>query len=118
MEGTKRCTACSKELGARVVRCPECHERLIPMHRGEGRTLLGACAALARELNVDPALVRVAFMVTLAVSGGTALLVYLLLCGFTPAAQGGTAPLQRLVDWLARVGNAPVDEAPRYERRV
>jgi phage shock protein PspC (stress-responsive transcriptional regulator) len=89
------------------------------MHRGEGRTLLGACAALARELGVDVALVRVAFVVALALSGGTALLVYLLLCAFTPGAPGEKAPAQRLVDVLARVGNAPVeDDEPRYERRV
>jgi phage shock protein PspC (stress-responsive transcriptional regulator) len=77
----------------------------------------GVCTALARQLGLDVALVRVAFVVALALSGGTALMVYLLLWGLTPASATAKPPVQQLVDWLARVTNAAEDE-PRVERRV
>jgi phage shock protein PspC (stress-responsive transcriptional regulator) len=88
------------------------------MHRGgPERVLAGVCTALARQFGLDVALVRVAFVLALALSGGTALMVYLLLWALTPATAMGKAPVQRLVDWLARVTNAAEDE-PRVERRV
>jgi phage shock protein PspC (stress-responsive transcriptional regulator) len=77
----------------------------------------GVCTALARQLGLDVALVRVAFVLALAVSGGTALLVYVLLWALTPASATEKAPVQRLVDWLSRVTSAAADE-PRVERRV
>ncbi len=121
MDETKRCVACRMDLQAEATRCPHCRERqpgAEPMHRGgPERVLGGVCTALARQLGLDVALVRVAFVVALAVSGGTALLVYLLLWVLTPASATGRAPVQRLVDWLSRVTNAAEDE-PRVERRV
>jgi hypothetical protein len=72
---------------------------------------------LARSLGVDVALVRLAFVVALVVTGGTALGVYLLLWLLTPAAAGGRAPVQRVMGWVGKVAGTPVEE-PRYERRV
>ncbi|MCP3141793.1 PspC domain-containing protein [Pyxidicoccus xibeiensis] len=116
MDAMKRCTACTEEMRVEATRCPHCGSRAEPFHRGvEGRTLFGVCAALAQQLNVDAALVRVGFVVALAVSGGTALLVYLLLWAFTPPSVHGKAPLQRTVDWLSSIGNS---DEPQVERRV
>ncbi|HEX8435149.1 PspC domain-containing protein, partial [Archangium sp.] len=109
MDATKRCEACRMDIRAEATRCPHCRERqpgAEPMHRGgAGRVLGGVCTALARQLGLDVALVRVAFVLALAMSGGTALMVYLLLWGLTPASATAKAPVQQLVDWLARVTN-------------
>ncbi|MFP2930108.1 PspC domain-containing protein [Pyxidicoccus sp. 3LG] len=116
MDATKRCTACTEDMKVEATKCPHCGTRAEPFHRGvEGRTLAGVCAALAKHFNVDAALVRVGFVVALAVSGGTSLLVYLLLWAFTPADAYGKAPLQKTVDWLASIGNS---DEPQVERRV
>ncbi|HEX8823155.1 MAG TPA: PspC domain-containing protein [Archangium sp.] len=121
MDETKRCVACRMELQAEATRCPHCRERqpgAEPMHRGgPERVLGGVCMALARQLGLDVALVRVAFVLALAVTGGTALMVYLLLWGLTPVSATAKAPVQRLVDWLARMTSAATEE-PRVERRV
>jgi phage shock protein PspC (stress-responsive transcriptional regulator) len=55
----------------------------------------GVCAGIARELRVDPIVVRVAF-VAAAVAGGIGVAVYLLAWGLTPAADGGGVPALRL----------------------
>lgn len=116
MDAMKRCAACAEEMRFEASKCPHCGARTEPMHRGvEGRTLFGVCAALARQFNVDPALVRVAFVVSLVMSFGTTMLVYLLLWAFTPSSALGKAPLQRTVDWLGGLGNA---DEPRMETRV
>ena len=87
------------------------------MHRGDARrTVGGVCVALARQFGLDVALVRVAFVLALAVTGGSALMVYMLLWGLTPASAYGKAPVQRLVDWLASLLRTP--EEPTVERRV
>jgi phage shock protein C len=122
MDETKRCEACRMDIRVEATRCPHCRERqpgAERMHRGgEGRAVGGVCTALARQLGMDVGLVRVAFVVALALSGGTALMVYLLLWALTPPSAMGKAPVQRLVDWLARVTSGAVEEEPRVERRV
>lgn len=120
MDEMKQCAACRMDLRADATRCPHCRERQPgePMHRGgPGRVLGGVCTALARSLGVDVALVRLVFVVSLVVTGGTALGVYLLLWMLTPAAPGGRAPVQRVTGWVGKVAGTPVEE-PRYERRV
>ncbi|MBZ4416312.1 PspC domain-containing protein [Myxococcus sp. RHSTA-1-4] len=113
---TKRCADCAEDMKLEARKCPRCGARTEPLHRDmEGKKLAGVCAALGRELGVDAALLRVGFVVALAVSGGTALMVYLLLWAFTPPSAVGRAPLQRAVDWLGSVGGS---EEPRVERRV
>lgn len=116
MDATKRCADCTEEMKLEATRCPHCGTRTERMHRGvEGRMVAGVCAAMARQLGMDAALVRVAFVVALALSGGTATMVYLLLWAFTPPTAVGTAPLQRTVDWLSSLGSS---DAPEVERRV
>jgi phage shock protein C len=119
MDATTHCRACSKQMSVGAARCPHCHARTVPLHRGEGRALLGVCGALARELGVDVSLVRVAFVVMLFASGGMSAALYLLLWAFIPAHAGGRAPMQGVLDWVSKVANAPVDDdTPRWERRV
>jgi phage shock protein C len=118
MDTTKRCVACAMDLRDEATRCPQCRavQPGAVMHRGgEGRTLLGVCLALGRHLGIDVALVRVAFIIALAVTGGTALLVYLLLWAFTPPSAVGKAPVQRVVDWLTQATDS---SEPKVERRV
>ena len=121
MEATKRCTACAMDLRMEATKCPHCRTvqpGAEPLHRGlEGRKLGGVCVALAKQFGVDVGLVRVAFVLALLFSGGTALLVYALLWVFTPGSAGAKPPVQRVVDWLGNVTNAAEDE-PRIERRV
>jgi phage shock protein PspC (stress-responsive transcriptional regulator) len=118
MDSTKHCVACAMDLREGATRCPHC-QAVQPgavMHRGgEGRTLLGVCLALGRSLGLDVALVRVAFVIALAVSGGTAMLVYLLLWAFTPPSAVGKAPVQAVVDWVT---GAVGSSGPKVERRV
>ncbi|MBN1208353.1 MAG: PspC domain-containing protein [Myxococcaceae bacterium] len=119
MDSAKHCVACAMDLREGATRCPHC-QAIQPgavMHRGgEGRTLLGVCLALGRQLGLDVALVRVLFVIALAVSGGTALGVYLLLWAFTPPSAVGKAPVQRVVDWLT--GAVGSSSEPKVERRV
>jgi phage shock protein PspC (stress-responsive transcriptional regulator) len=65
----------------------------------------GVCAGIARELRVDPIVVRVAF-VAAAVAGGIGVVVYLLAWALTPAVGGGGAPARRL-----RTGRGAVEVA-------
>ncbi len=69
-----------------------------------GEWLGGVCAGIARELRVDPLIVRVAF-VAAAVAGGIGVVVYLLAWAFTPALDG-SAPALRL-----RTGRGAVEVA-------
>ncbi|HYO56575.1 PspC domain-containing protein [Archangium sp.] len=121
MDETKRCVACRMDIRAEATRCPHCRERqpgAEPMHRGGPERMVGGvCTALARRLGLDVALVRVAFVLALVVTGGTALGVYLLLWVLTPPSALGKAPVQRMMGWVGRVASAPVEE-PRVERKV
>ena len=119
MDTTKRCVACAMDLRDEAATCPHCRavQPGAVMHRGgEGRTLLGVCLALGRQFGLDVALVRVAFVIALAVSGGSVLLVYLLLWALTPPSPIGKAPAQRVVGWMS--GPAEGSNEPRAERRV
>ena len=121
MEETKQCVACRMDIRADATKCPHCRERQTsaePMHRGgPGRVVGGVCLALARLLGLEVALVRVAFVLALVVTGGTALGFYVLLWMLTPPSAMGRAPVQRVMGWVGEVGGAPVEE-PRMERRV
>ena len=119
MDTTKRCIACAMDLREEAAKCPHCRavQPVSVMHRGgEGRRLLGVCLALGRQFGIDVALVRVAFVIALAVTGGATLGVYFLLWGFTPPSAIGKAPIQRVVDWLT--GPSEGAGEPRVERRV
>jgi len=55
-----------------------------------GRVLGGVCAAVARSLGVEPVLVRVAAVVLTMLTGGSALLAYLLAWVLIPQEEAGT----------------------------
>jgi phage shock protein PspC (stress-responsive transcriptional regulator) len=78
--------------------------------------MLGVCLAVGRQFGLDVALVRVAFVIALAVTGGATMLVYLLLWAFTPPSAIGKAPVQRVVEWVT--GPAEGSAEPKVERRV
>src|SRR4051812_32890553 len=67
--------------------------------------IAGVCAGIARELRVDPIVVRVAF-VAAAAAGGIGLIVYLAAWAVTPALGGQAAPARRL-----RTGRGAVEVA-------
>ena len=121
MDEMKSCVACKMDIRAEATRCPHCRERqpgAEPFHRGGPERLVGGvCAAVARRLGVDVALVRVAFVLALVVTGGSALGLYLLLWVLTPPSATGRAPVERVRSWLGTAAGAPVEE-PRVERRV
>jgi len=72
MDESKRCAACKMDIHLEATRCPHCRERqpgAEPMHRGgPERVVGGVCTALARQLGLDVALVRVAFVLALAMT--------------------------------------------------
>ena len=89
-----------------------------PMHRGgPGRLLGGVCLALARQLKINVALLRVGFVLAFAGTGGSVLLAYLALWVLVPATPRGSAPVQRVLNWLGHV-TGPAHEESRWERRV
>jgi phage shock protein C len=64
------CSACGRQLGARVVRRPLERPR-------EGRKMAGVCMAFARHLDVDVTLVRLVWVVLALASGGLGFIAYL-----------------------------------------
>ncbi|KFA91985.1 PspC domain-containing protein [Archangium violaceum] len=121
MEETKQCVACRMDIRGDATKCPHCRERQTsgePMHRGgHGRVVAGVCLSLARLLGLDVALVRVAFVLALVMTGGAALGFYVLLWALTPPSVMGQAPVRRVMGWVGKTGGTPVEE-PRMERRV
>lgn len=102
MENTKTCSFCATEISARATKCPHCRSRQAdapPMHRDvPGKLFLGVCAAVAGELGVDVTLLRAAFVVGVAVSGGFFLWAYFLVWFVTPASAFGRSPMNKVID--------------------
>jgi phage shock protein C len=65
------CSACGRQLGARVVRRPLERAR-------EGRKIAGICMGFARHLDVDVTLVRLVWLVLAFASGGLGFIAYLI----------------------------------------
>jgi phage shock protein C len=63
------CSACGRQLGARVARRPLERAR-------EGRKIAGVCMGFARHLDVDVTLVRLVWLVLALASGGLGLIAY------------------------------------------
>ena len=65
------CSACGRQLGARVARNPLLRAR-------EGRKIAGVCMGFARHLDVDVTLVRLVWMVLALASGGIGMIGYII----------------------------------------
>lgn len=79
-------------------------EQIAPLRRSRSdRVLGGVCAGIAARLDVDPLVVRAPVVVLGLLSGGTALLAYLLAWALIPAGDGADpAPADRAVRRSAR----------------
>lgn len=79
-------------------------EQIAPLRRSRSdRVLGGVCAGIAGRLDVDPLMVRAAAVVMGLLSGGVALLAYLLAWVLIPAGEGAArAPVDRAVPPSAR----------------
>jgi phage shock protein C len=64
------CSACGRQLGARVARRPLERAR-------EGRKIAGVCMGLARHLDVDVTLIRLLTLVAALFTGGLGFIAYL-----------------------------------------
>jgi phage shock protein C len=116
-----RCGSCQMELRGDGVRCWNCsawRPGAEPLHRGgEGWKLFGVSRGVGRRLGLDVALVRVAFLIALAFTGGSALLVYFVLWALTPPSAMGKSPAQRVMDAFSPSPSARTPSA-RIERRI
>ena len=104
---TKTCTACFKDIDARALRCSFCTQRqadVVGLYRNvPGRAVGGVTAALAMHFNWDVTLVRVAFLVSLALLGPIPVWAYVAVWLMTPFEQAGKAPLSKVVDGLGNL---------------
>ncbi|MBK7858540.1 MAG: PspC domain-containing protein [Archangiaceae bacterium] len=100
----KTCPACCEEIARRAIRCSHCGSRQPDaplMHRAlPGRVAGGVCTALSLQLGWDPVLVRVLFVLSLAVSAGLTFWGYALLWVLTPFEAEGQSPAAQTFDWL------------------
>lgn len=118
MDPTKSCPACAMAIAPFAIRCPHCRTRqpdAPALHRGHAKVIAGVCGALADELGLDPAVVRVAFGVLAALSAGLLCWAYAMLWLVTPPTVNGRAPLTRLVEWVTDLFN-PGSSAPEVRR--
>lgn len=104
---SKSCSSCFKDIDARTLRCPFCTQRqadVVGLYRDvPGRALGGVCAAFAQHFNWDVTLMRIAFIASLAITGGLVLWVYVAAWLMTPGPQHGKAPLAKLFDALGNL---------------
>lgn len=104
---TKTCPACFKDIDARALRCEFCAQRqadVVGLHRNvPGRALGGVCAALAQHFNWDVTLMRIAFVASLAVTGGLVFWVYAAAWLMLPYDVTDKAPLAKVLEWLGNL---------------
>lgn len=107
---TKTCPACFKDIDRRASRCSFCAQRQgdVGLYRDvPGRVAGGVCAAIALHFNWDVTLMRIAFVVSLALLGPIPIWVYVAAWLMTPFAQDGKAPLGLFMDWVGKLFSAP-----------
>jgi phage shock protein C len=117
MTATKTCCACFKDIDSRAARCEHCTQ-LQPdrtgLHRQvPGKLVAGVCASFAQHFNWDVTVMRIAFVASLAITGGLVLWVYFAAWLMTPLDVGGRAPLLKFGDWLSGVFSAPKNGVER-----
>jgi len=81
------CSACGRQLGARVLRHPLERAR-------EGRKIAGVCMGFARYLDMDVTLVRLIWLVLALASGGLGLVGYVIAWIVIPEAMPQTMQSQ------------------------
>jgi len=110
-EQTKTCPFCVETIHPSASRCPHCTQRQPDapgLHRDvPGRLVGGVCAAVAAHFGWDGTLMRVLFVVSLAITGGALVWAYALLWFLTPFELAGRSPATKLLDGLTDLFKAP-----------
>ena len=118
----KTCTACFKDIDSRALRCPFCTQRqgdVVGLYRDlPNRAVGGVTAAIANHFSWDVTLVRVAFIVSLALLGPVPVWAYFAVWLMTPFAQADKAPLAKMVDWLGELFSPKHGGVQKVERPV
>ena len=122
MDSQKRCASCALEIPVEARKCPHCRARqpgAASFERpAEGKLIAGVCAGIARELGLDPALVRLAFALGALVSLGVVFWGYVILWVITPLGRYEDPPLGRWTEWLRRTFSpSPASTTIREEPR-
>jgi phage shock protein C len=114
---TRACALCFQDVDSRASFCGHCGQRQPDapgLHRDlPGRALAGVCAAFAHHFGWDVTLMRIAFVASVAVTGGLVFWVYLAAWLMTPFAARDRAPLLRFVDGVGRLISPPQRAQPQ-----